>query len=143
MKKEKSETKEVVSATRMDFLKTKARLTVEEPFIESLGKTVRVAKMNVFLSDIYEESLLKITKNEKGDPVITAEVTRLRTKLVAATLVDDDNKPMFSIEEIGEFDPEVIAEIYKHAERLNGKGEAQEEMEKNSSAIQTDGSSSD
>ena len=140
MKKEKGENK-VTHATRMDFLKTKARLTVEEPFIESLGKKVRVAKMNVFLSDIYEGSLLVVSSNENGETVITADVSRLKSKLVAATLVDDNNKPMFTLEEIGEFDPEVITEIYKHAEALNGKGEAQEEMEKNLSETQDEDSS--
>lgn len=142
MKKEKGEVK-VVQASRMDFLKTKKRTVVEDHYIESLGKYCRIAKMNVFLSDIYEASLVKVEYAKNGSATITPEVSRLKTKLVAATLVDEDGKPMFSIEEIGEFDPKVILEIYKISEVLNGKGEAQEEMEKNSSATQTEGSSLD
>ena len=135
---------EATIATKDDILKTKKRLTIELVPIESLdGQKVRIAKMNVLLSDVYEGSLVKISTNGKGEAIITPEITRLKSKLVAATLVGGDGKPLLTLEEIDELDPEVIHEIYKHSERLNGKGQAVEDLAKNSDATQTDGSSSD
>ena len=121
---------EVTLASKLDILKTKERLIVEEVYIESLGYKVRVAKMNVLLSDIYESSLIKAVDDGKGNQVIIAQIDRLKTKLVAACLVDKTGKPMFTLGELGEVDPEVVNEIFEHAERLNGKGEAQEGLAK-------------
>lgn len=130
-KQQDKQTPVVVLASKADILKTKERMVVEEVFIKSLGKKVYVAKMNVLLSDVYEGSLIKVVDDGKGNQVIIADLDRLKTKLVAATLVDKTGKPMFTLEELGEVDPEVVNEIFEHAERLNGKGGAQEEIVKN------------
>ena len=122
---------EIPLASKADILKTKERAIVEEVYIESLGYKVRVAKMNVLLSDIYESSLIKAVDDGKGNQVVVATIDRLKTKLVAATLVDKIGKPMFTLEELGDVDPEVVNEIFEHSERLNGKGKAQEELVKN------------
>ena len=102
--------------TRDDILKAEDR-AVEVVEVPEWGGSVRVATMSGAARDRFEASLLVNGK---------ADVSNAHAKLVAASVVDDDNQPLFSatdVEALGQKSAAALNRIVAVARRLNRLGE--------------------
>jgi hypothetical protein len=109
-------------------------LTIEEVEVPEWGGSVRVRTMTGADRDAFENSM--VTADAKGNR--KAEMSNMRAKLCAMTLVDDAGNPMFATSKEGiDFlsgkSAAALDRIFKVAQRLNGLGvDAIEDAGKNS-----------
>lgn len=94
------------------------------------GGDVLVSTMTGTARDAWEQSLL-IRKNGKTEP----NMENMRARLVAATLVDDEGKRLFTDDDVsalGKKSAAALERVCKVAQALNGIGEAElEELKGN------------
>ena len=89
-------------------------LRIEIVEVPEWGGCVRVATMSAFARDRFEASIAKI-----GGGV---DMQNIRAKLAIATIVDDNNKPMFNehdIEKLGQKSCAALDRVFASAQRLN------------------------
>lgn len=78
------------------------------------GGSVKVSTMSAFSRDRFEASITKIGGG--------MNMNNIRAKLAIATLVDDDNQPMFDekdIEALGKKSCAALDRVFEAAQRLN------------------------
>lgn len=106
--------------TRSELL-AKLMPTIHEMDLD--GFTIRVAEMTAAAKDSFEQSL--IAKNEEGEQT-GQDISNVRAKLIARTLVDESGARMFTDDEAdmvgntigaGAVDP-----IFRFAQKVNGFG---------------------
>lgn len=99
--------------------------------VKEWGGTVRLAVMSGSARDAYESSLIDI----KDDGTATRNLENIRAKLVAASIVDEDGKTMFtadSIAALGNKNGTVLDRLYEVANQLNAVTQDKvEELAKN------------
>ena len=99
--------------------------------IPEWGGTVRLTVMSGTARDAYEASLVKMQEDGSGK----RDLTNLRSKLVAACMIDEQGKQLFSIaevEQLGGKNGAVLNRIYEEANNLNATTEDKvEEVAKN------------
>ncbi len=116
-----------------DDLKTE---TVE---VREWGGSVSVRTMTGTERDVFEQGIV----SKKGEE---ANLTNIRAKLCAATIVDESGNCIFSskdIAELGKKSAAALDRVFTVAQRLNGIGNKDvEELAKNSKSGQSDNSTS-
>lgn len=86
----------------------------EDVEVPEWGGSVRLIVMSGKERDRYEASLIKVVN---GKP--EQDLSNLATKLVSCCLVDEENKPMFTVEELGDKSGAVINRLFEKANALN------------------------
>jgi len=82
------------------------------------GGSVRVSVMSAKARDMYDASLIKIIGKK-----VEQDITNARAKLLAACIVDDHGKTLFSsadVEALGEKSTIALERVAKVAARING-----------------------
>ncbi|WP_454737592.1 hypothetical protein [Cupriavidus necator] len=102
--------------------------TVEVP---EWGGTVIIRMMSGAARDAYEASMVGFKNGQR-----VADLTNMRAKLVAATLVDEAGNPLFADESdvaaLSAKSAAALERLFKVAQRINGIGtESVEEAQKN------------
>jgi len=117
-------------------------LQFEDVEVPEWGGVVRVRGLTGTERDAFEESI--IDQRGKKTRVVMAN---LRAKLVAQSIVDEDGRRLFSERDVGalgEKSAAALQRVFNAAQRLSGiSDEDVEELVKNSSDGQSDGSISD
>ena len=104
--------------------------------IPEWGGTVRITVMSGTSRDAYEASLVKMQDDGSGNGrTAERDLTNLRSKLVAACMIDEQGKQLFSVaevEQLGSKNGAVLNRIYEEANNLNATTEDKiEEVAKN------------
>lgn len=117
-------------------------LAMERVSVPEWGGDVMVRMMSAADRDAFEASMIKVGP----DGVRLPDLSLMRAKLVAATVVDADGNRLFTfdqVEMLGRKSAKAMQRVTAVAERLNALGQtALEDAEKNSAAGQTGDSSS-
>ncbi len=117
-------------------------LRFETVAVPEWGGSVRVRTLSGAERDAFEATLMK-TLNGKRVP----DMDNLRAKLLAATVVDEEDKPIFGVHDLvalGRKSAVAIDRIFAVAQRLNAMApESVEESIKNSMPGPSAGSTSD
>lgn len=108
-----------------DDIKTE---TVDVP---EWGGTVIIRMMSGTARDAYEASMVGFKNGQR-----VADLTNMRAKLVAATLVDESGEPLFTdeadIAALAAKSAAALERLFKVAQRINGLGnDSVEEAQKN------------
>jgi hypothetical protein len=111
---------------------TAADLRTQIVDVPEWGGAVTVRTMTGVDRDAFENSMLKV--DAKGNR--SADLTNMRAKLCALTLVDDAGNPLFTIaevEQLAQKNAAALDRIFKVAQALNGlTADSVEAAEKNS-----------
>lgn len=89
-------------------------LQIEIVEVPEWGGSVRVATMSAFARDRFEANISKI-----GGGI---DMHNIRAKLAIATIVDENNKPLFNekdIEKLGQKSCAALDRVFAAAQRLN------------------------
>lgn len=103
--------------TKEQILQSEDRESVDVE-IKEWGGTVRLAVMSGTARDAYESSLIDL----KEDGTATRNLENIRAKLVAASIVDEEGKTVFtadSIVALGNKNGAVLDRLYEVANQLN------------------------
>lgn len=96
---------------------SRGRRAAEPVQIAALGgDTVLFKRLSARQAEAYYESVQE--KNEKGEPVFVSKGSR--AKLIAVTVVDEAGEPLLTVEDVDALDNEVVTELFKEAQRVNG-----------------------
>jgi hypothetical protein len=127
--------------TREQILEVKD-LQFEDVEVPEWGGTLRVRGLTGIERDRFEETIL----DQRGKNV-KVKMTNLRARLVALSVVDEQGQALFTQNDIGVLGRKSAAalqRVFNVAQRLSGfSDEDLEELAKNSSDAQSDGSISD
>lgn len=93
----------------------------EDVEVPEWGGSVRIAEMSGLARNRFEMSLLKY---EKGAPVfddgeVVQDLEGYDVKLLAACIVDEEFKPLFTVEELGNKNGKIISRLQEVATRIN------------------------
>lgn len=117
-------------------------LKTEEVEVPEWGGTVRVRTLTGADRDAFEASLVTTSPDGTRKP----NLSNMRTKLVALTVVDDAGSRIFDVSDVDRLASKsaaAINRVYEAAERINGIGAKQEaEAVKNSEAAPSGASTS-
>lgn len=86
----------------------------EDVAVPEWGGSVRIAEMSGAARDSYEASLITISNGETKQ-----DLSNIRAKLVSACLVDEDFKPIYSADELGNKSGKVLDKLFAIADRIN------------------------
>jgi hypothetical protein len=127
--------------TREQILEVKD-LQFEDVEVPEWGGTLRVRGLTGIERDRFEETIL----DQRGKNV-KVKMTNLRARLVVLSVVDEQDQALFTQNDIGVLGRKSAAalqRVFNVAQRLSGfSDEDLEELAKNSSDAQSDGSISD
>lgn len=119
-------------------------LQTQEVSVPEWGGSVRVRSLTGTERDVFETALVKVVDGKR-----IPDMDNLRAKLLAATLVDENGTPLFSIADVGDLgclgskSAAALDRIFGVAQRLNGMAaESVEAAVKNSEPGPSDGSTS-
>ena len=117
-------------------------LRFETVAVPEWGGSVRVRTLSGAERDAFEATLMKILNGKR-----VPDMDNLRAKLLAATVVDEEDKPIFGVHDLvalGRKSAVAIDRIFAVAQRLNAMApESVEESIKNSMPGPSAGSTSD
>src|SRR4051812_11733960 len=121
---------------------------VQEVDVPEWGGTVLVKAMSGEERDAFETSMTKrrpiLTGPRKGDMETIPDTANMHAKLVARSLVDEGGARLFpdaDVIELGKKSAAALQRVWDVAAELSGLGgDAAEEAEGNSDAVQSDGS---
>lgn len=99
--------------SKEQILKASDRESIEVE-VPEWGGSVRLVVMSGKERDRYESSLVKYVN---GKP--EQDLTNLSAKLVSCCLVDEDNQPMFTVEELSSKSGAVLNRLFEKANELN------------------------
>lgn len=104
------------------------------------GGSVNIRTMTGSDRDAFEQTLVKVDGNGNRK----TDLTNMRAKLVAMTVVDDNGNRLFGEDDIavlGRKSATALAKVFEAAQALNGMGDAAEDTAvKNSNAGQSEDS---
>lgn len=129
--------------TRDDILHAKDFETelVEVP---EWGGAVRVRGLTGSARDQYESSMIRYGTNERGVPIVEGmNSDNVRARLVALSIVDENDRPMFSerdVNDLGERSASALERVFRVAQRLSGLSERDVEALKNGLKADQNGS---
>ena len=116
-------------------------LRFETVAVPEWGGSVRVRTLSGAERDAFEATLMKILNGKR-----VPDMDNLRAKLLAATVVDEEDKQIFGVQDLvalGRKSAIAIDRIFGVAQRINGMApDSVEESIKNSSSGQSAGSTS-
>lgn len=120
-----------MAALSKDLIFAVSDLETEKVDVPEWGGYVIVSTMSASAKDQYEQSIVSL---QNGKAVESME--NIRSKLLCATVVDDEGKPLFSksdIERLGKKSAKAIDRVFEVASRLNAiSSNDVEELAKNS-----------
>jgi len=130
---------------RKDLL-TKSAIKVVPVELEN-GEGVYVRSMTAFEKDLFEQSLRKEVKNDKGETDFVLSLSNFRSKLAVNTICDEKGELLFSPGDYIELAKSMLASrletIVNEAQKLNAiTEEDKEKIVKNSVAGEAGNSSS-
>lgn len=106
------------------------------------GGAVRIRTLSGAERDAFEATLMKVVDGKR-----VPDMDNLRAKLLAATVVDEEDKQIFGVQDLvalGRKSAIAIDRIFGVAQRINGMAtDAVEDAIKNSTPGPSDGSTSD
>ena len=129
--------------SKSDIIAAQDLQTQEVP-VPEWGGSVRVRSLTGTERDAFETCLVKVVDGKR-----VPDMDNLRAKLLAATLVDENGTPLFSVADVGDLSDlgsksaAALDRIFGVAQRLNGMAaDSVEVAVKNSEPGQSDGSTS-
>ncbi|MGV1045366.1 hypothetical protein [Limnohabitans sp.] len=129
--------------SKSDIIAAQDLQTQEVP-VPEWGGSVRVRSLTGTERDAFETCLVKVVDGKR-----VPDMDNLRAKLLAATLVDENGTPLFSVADVGDLSDlgsksaAALDRIFGVAQRLNGMAaESVEVAVKNSEPGPSDGSTS-
>jgi hypothetical protein len=109
-------------------------LTFEEVQVPEWNGAVKVRTMTGTDRDLWEQSMVEVAADGSRKP----DMTNMRAKLVALTVVDDDGNLVFSMADvpmIARKAASALERVFDVAQRINGLGtKAEDDAVKNSNA---------
>ena len=111
-------------------------LTTIDVDVPEWGGAVRIKSMTGAERDGFEDSLFVDVSDGKGGTKRVQNLKHLRAKLVAASLVDEDGTPVFTMDEVASLAKKSAAALnrcFEAAQKLNGMGQPAEVEAKNDS----------
>lgn len=88
----------------------------EDVAVPEWGGSVRIAEMSGLARNNFEMSLIKEISKD-GTPV--QDLSNISNKLLAVCIVDENFKPLFTVDELSDKNNRVLNRLYSIAERLN------------------------
>jgi hypothetical protein len=129
--------------SRDDILGVQDR-RVEVVEVPEWGGTVRVRGLSGSARDRYESGMVKYDTNDKGVPVVVGmNSDNVRARLVAISIVDENDRPMFTemdVSALGERSAAALERVFDAARRLSGLSERDVEALKNGLKADQNGS---
>jgi len=88
----------------------------EDVAVPEWGGSVRIAEMSGIARNEFEMSLIK----EIGaDGIPVQDLSNISNKLLAVCIVDEDFKPLFTVEELSNKNNHILNRLYEIAEKMN------------------------